>query len=86
MTENQLEQEALRWLADVGYTLWYGPDIAMDGAAPERCRACNHTYGANIETIGSLLDRIAWRWHAYGYAALNRYPLFCQKRDYYLFI
>ena len=36
MTEDQLEQEALGWLAEVGYTHVYGPDIAPDGAAPER--------------------------------------------------
>ena len=36
MTEDQLEQEALGWLVDVGYTHLYGPDIAYDGGAPER--------------------------------------------------
>ena len=36
MTEDQLEQEALGWLADVGYQHRYGPDLAADGAAPER--------------------------------------------------
>ena len=36
MTEDQLEQEALGWLADLGYTHLYGPDIAFDGTAPER--------------------------------------------------
>ena len=36
MTEDQLEQEALGWLADVGYQRLYGPDLAPDGAAPER--------------------------------------------------
>ena len=36
MTEDQLEQECLGWLADVGYTRLYGPDIAPDGPAPER--------------------------------------------------
>jgi type I restriction enzyme R subunit len=36
MTEDQLEQEALAWLADVGYAHRYGPDIAFDGATPER--------------------------------------------------
>ncbi|MEJ8849644.1 type I restriction endonuclease subunit R [Variovorax rhizosphaerae] len=36
MTEDQLEQEALGWLTDVGYTHVYGPDIAPDGASPER--------------------------------------------------
>ncbi len=33
MTEDQLEQETLGWLADVGYTLLYGPDIAPGIAA-----------------------------------------------------
>ena len=36
MTEDQLEQEALGWLADVGYSVVGGPDIAPDGIAPER--------------------------------------------------
>lgn len=36
MTEDQLEQEALTWLQDVGYTHRYGPDIAHDGLAPQR--------------------------------------------------
>ena len=36
MTEDQLEQEALAWLQDVGYTHLYGPDIAHDGPQPER--------------------------------------------------
>jgi len=36
LTEDQLEQEALGWLADVGYTVAHGPDLAPDGKAPER--------------------------------------------------
>ena len=36
MTEDQLEQEALGWLAEVGYTPLYGPEIACDGSSPER--------------------------------------------------
>jgi type I restriction enzyme R subunit len=36
MTEDQLEQETLSWLADVGYTVLYGVDIAPDGDNPER--------------------------------------------------
>ncbi|MBA1245827.1 type I restriction endonuclease subunit R [Pseudomonas japonica] len=35
MTEDQLEQETLGWLAEVGYNL-YGPTIAYDGESPER--------------------------------------------------
>ncbi|MBL7227342.1 MULTISPECIES: type I restriction endonuclease subunit R [Pseudomonas] len=36
MTEDQLEQETLGWLAEVGYTYLYGPTIAHDGESPER--------------------------------------------------
>ncbi|MEY4756962.1 MAG: hypothetical protein RJA34_1860 [Pseudomonadota bacterium] len=36
MTEDQLEQEALSWLVDAGYTHLSGYDIAPDGPAPER--------------------------------------------------
>lgn len=36
MTEDQLEQETLGWLADAGYSHRYGLDIAPDGPAPER--------------------------------------------------
>jgi type I restriction enzyme R subunit len=36
VTEDQLEQETLAWLADVGWQQRYGPDIAPDGTAPER--------------------------------------------------
>lgn len=36
MTEDQLEQETLDWLADVGYTVHSGPDMAHDGSDPQR--------------------------------------------------
>ena len=36
MTEDQLEQEALGWLVDVGWQVRYGPDLAPDGHRPER--------------------------------------------------
>ena len=36
MTEDQLEQETLGWLAEVGYTPLYGPELAPDGSHPER--------------------------------------------------
>ncbi|WP_027996449.1 type I restriction endonuclease subunit R [Simplicispira psychrophila] len=36
MTEDQLEQETLSWLQDVGYVVQRGPDIAHDGQQPER--------------------------------------------------
>ncbi len=36
MTEDQLEQETLGWLADVGWQHRFGPDLAPDGSTPER--------------------------------------------------
>ena len=36
MNEDQLEQEALGWLVDVGWQHRYGPDLAPDGSTPER--------------------------------------------------
>ncbi|MEE9905396.1 MAG: type I restriction endonuclease subunit R [Chlorobium sp.] len=36
MTEDQLEREAIAWLAETGYHHRFGPDIAPDGDAPER--------------------------------------------------
>jgi len=36
MTEDQLEREALCWLTELGYTYRSGPDIAHDGAEPQR--------------------------------------------------
>jgi type I restriction enzyme R subunit len=36
LTEDQLEQEALGWLTEVGYQPLHGPDIAADGPTPER--------------------------------------------------
>ncbi|MGK9045882.1 type I restriction endonuclease subunit R [Stutzerimonas chloritidismutans] len=36
MTEDQLEQECLSWLGELGYTHLHGPDIGPDGDNPER--------------------------------------------------
>lgn len=36
MTEDQLEQETLAWLASVGWQHRHGPDLAPDGPTPER--------------------------------------------------
>ena len=40
MTEDQLEQEALGWLTELGYTHRCGPDIAHDGPDPQRANYC----------------------------------------------
>lgn len=36
MTEDQLEQQCLKWFAEGGWEVGYGPDLAPDGPAPER--------------------------------------------------
>lgn len=36
MTEDQLEQQCIDWLTEGGWEFSHGPDIACDGAAPER--------------------------------------------------
>lgn len=34
MTEDQLEQEALGWLGELGWTHLYGPDIGLTAITP----------------------------------------------------
>lgn len=36
MTEDQLEQQCLEWFAEGGWEIAHGPDLAPDGATPER--------------------------------------------------
>ncbi len=55
MTEDQLEQETLSWLADVGYTAIYGPDIAFDGNTPERS---NYTQVVLVERLRNAINRL----------------------------
>ena len=55
MTEDQLEQETLSWLADVGYTAVYGPEIAVDGNAPERS---NYTQVVLVERLRQAINRL----------------------------
>ncbi|HZV67880.1 MAG TPA: type I restriction endonuclease, partial [Telluria sp.] len=55
MTEDQLEQEALVWLADVGYSHVYGPDIAVDGSAPERS---NYTQVVLVHRLRAAINRL----------------------------
>ena len=55
MTEDQLEQEALTWLHDVGYTHRHGPDIAHDGAAPERV---GYRQVVLAERLRAAIDRL----------------------------
>ncbi|MDP9902138.1 type I restriction endonuclease subunit R [Variovorax ginsengisoli] len=55
MTEDQLEQEALEWLIDVGYTHHYGPDIAPDSKTPERA---NHREVLLAGRLREAIDRL----------------------------
>ena len=55
MTEGQLEQEALGWLAEVGYATLYGLDIAPDGSAPERA---NYREVVLVERLRGAIDRL----------------------------
>jgi type I restriction enzyme R subunit len=55
MTEDQLEQETLASLADVGYTPVFGPDIAVDGVASERS---NYTQVVLVERLRSAIARL----------------------------
>jgi type I restriction enzyme R subunit len=55
MTEDQLEQETLGWLADVGYTSVYGPDIAVDCNKPERS---NYLQVVLVERLRNAINRL----------------------------
>ena len=55
MTEDQLEQEALSWLTDVGYSHVYGPEIAVDGNRPERS---NYTQVVLVERLRNAISRL----------------------------
>ncbi len=52
MTEDQLEQETLAWLAATGYLHCYGLDMAPDGSAPER------TNYSQVLLVGRLREAI----------------------------
>jgi type I restriction enzyme, R subunit len=55
MTEDQLEQEAVSWLGESGYTHLYGPDIAFDGSSPERA---NYEQVVLIERLRNSVNRL----------------------------
>jgi type I restriction enzyme, R subunit len=66
MTEDQLEQECLAWLADAGWQHRCAPDIVPDGKAPERN---NHRllvagvpvqYQQDGETRGDFVRLVDW--------------------------
>src|SRR5690554_24834 len=50
MTEDQLEQQCLKWFAKGGWEVGYGPDLAHDGPAPERSNYRQVLLLADLET------------------------------------
>ncbi|MFC4161931.1 type I restriction endonuclease subunit R [Chitinimonas lacunae] len=55
MTEDQLEQEALGWLAEVGYLRHFGPDLAPDGTNAERA---NYREVLLVERLRAAIARL----------------------------
>jgi len=55
MTEDRLEQEALAWLAEVGYATEYGLNIAPDGERPERG---DYRQVLLLERLRAAVDRL----------------------------
>ncbi len=55
MTEDQLEQEALGWLREIGYSSIKGTALAPDGEAPERT---HYTQPLLIEHLRSAIARL----------------------------
>ncbi|OQS09275.1 DEAD/DEAH box helicase [Chromobacterium violaceum] len=55
MTEDQLEQETLGWLEDVGYTHLYGPDLAPEGAD---CERADYRQVLLLERLRSAIARL----------------------------
>lgn len=55
MTEDQLEQDALSWLGEAGYSHLYGPDIALDGNNPERI---NYQQVVLVERLRNAVSRL----------------------------
>ena len=55
MTEDQLEQEALDWLKELGYTVLHGVDIAPDSDSPERK---NYRQVLLLDRLRYAIDRL----------------------------
>jgi type I restriction enzyme R subunit len=50
LNENTVEQAALSWLEELGYTKIHGPDIAEDGSSPERTSYSDVVLKARLES------------------------------------
>ena len=54
-TESTIEQAALDWLDSLKYQIAFGPDLAFDGAAPERE---NYQDGVLVGRLHDALRRL----------------------------
>lgn len=57
-TEDSLEQTSLAWLADLGYAVAYGPNLAFDGDAPERSESAGYSDVVLEGRLRDALERI----------------------------
>lgn len=57
-TESMLEQTALGWFRELGYTVRFGPDIAFDGIQPERSAEANYSDVILTNRLHSAIERI----------------------------
>jgi type I restriction enzyme, R subunit len=48
-TESVIEQAAIDWLKDLGYTYAFGPEIALDGESPECSDYCQEAFFPNLK-------------------------------------
>ena len=55
LTENDVEQAALEWLASLGWCVAHGPDIAPTGSAPERA---DYTQVVLLQRVRDALVRL----------------------------
>ena len=60
MTEDQLEQETLAWLADVGYQHRHGPELAPEGSTPERSDYRQVLLIGRLRQAINLLNRLTY--------------------------
>lgn len=56
MTEDQLEQETLSWLSELGYTVHSGYDIAHDGPNPQRANYREVVLASRLRTALQRLN------------------------------
>lgn len=62
MTEDQLEQETLAWLADVGYQHRHGPELAPERSTPRKYKYPTDKQDAAVEQVLEQAKALADAW------------------------